>query len=145
MEGGRPPGGHAAAGHAPTGHAQPRGLAPSRGAARHHQEEQEEVLLVPLRGRRGSAEDRARDFFDAAAHRGGKKTKIKLQKRTFGWSFDTKEVEKKKNKTSAERRGIEMRNAELWEENKSDKGYDLNGLTGAQMLLLHLKCLFSCS
>lgn len=75
VEGGRPPGGHATAGHAPTGHAQPRGLAPSRGAARHHQEEQEEVLLVPLRGRRGSAEDRARDIFDAAAHRGGKKQK----------------------------------------------------------------------
>lgn len=94
MEGGRPPGGHATAGHAPTGHAQPRGLAPSCGAARHHQEEQEEVLLVPLRGRRGSAEDRARDIFDAAAHR-GEKTKIKLQKLTFGWSFDKEEVEKK--------------------------------------------------
>lgn len=64
MEGGRPPRGHAAARHSPDCHATPTRLAPSSATPCHHQEEQEEMFLVPLSARRWS-----KRLFDAVRHR----------------------------------------------------------------------------
>lgn len=96
MEGGRPSGGHAPAGHAPARNAHPGGLASSGATPRDHQEEQEEVLLVPLRG-----EDGGRDVADAVMHRVRRVEKTATQKMDFGDLF------LKKNKKN-ERRGIKM-------------------------------------
>lgn len=64
MEGGRPPWGHAAARHSPDCHATPTRLAPSSATPRHHQEEQEEMFLVPLSAGGGS-----KRLSDAVKHR----------------------------------------------------------------------------
>lgn len=90
------------------------------------------MLLVPLRGRQGPTEGET--LFD------GGRTKIQLQKDGL---LDGVLLQKRWKNTRAERQGLKTPIME--EKNKSDKGYDLNGLTGAQMLLLHLKCLFSYS
>lgn len=63
MEGGRPSRGHATAPHSPAPYTPPTRL-PSAGATpRHHQEEQEEMLLVPLRATR-----RSKRHFDTVMH-----------------------------------------------------------------------------
>lgn len=63
MEGGRPSRGHATARHSPAHHTAPTRLPPSGATPCHHQEEQEEMLLVPL-----SAGGPSKRRFDTVMH-----------------------------------------------------------------------------
>jgi len=67
MEGGRPSRGLATDPDSPALHTQPTRLPPAGATPRHHQEEQEEMFLVPLSAS-GLEETNKKDIFDTMMH-----------------------------------------------------------------------------